>query len=141
MKRLLTVLALLLVIWIHSDAQASGQTPANATQSQFPQVVRIRLWYLHPPHELKLRADAGRANTQSCHTCQASPLTTLTVRASGSSIQSDAAHAASPQLRISGVYQMTAADSPPIHADFPIEVRADQDRLVITAYMPMEEYI
>jgi stage II sporulation protein D len=142
MKRFLTIATLLLAVWIRSDARTpiGDATPAS-TQSQFPQVVRIRLWYLHPPHELKLRAEAGRANAQSCRTCKETPLTTLTVRASGSSLQSDAARAANSDLRITGTFQMSAADSPPIHADFPIEVRADQNHLLITAYMPMEEYI
>ncbi len=142
MKRLLTIVALLLAVWIRGDARPlPGESTSASSPSQFPQVVRIRLWYLHPPHELRLRADAGRANTQSCRTCKESPLTALTIRASGSSIQSDAAHPASPQLRLTGIYQMSATDSPPIRADFPIEIRADQDHLVITAYMPMEEYI
>ena len=142
MKRLLTIVVLLSAVGIRGDARpVPGESTSASSPSQFPQVVRIRLWYLHPPHELRLRADAGRANTQSCRTCKESPLTALTIRASGSSIQSDAAHPASPQLRLTGIYQMSATDSPPIRADFPIEIRADQDHLVITAYMPMEEYI
>ncbi len=142
MKRLLTIVGLLLAVWIRGDARPlPGESTSASSPSQFPQVVRIRLWYLHPPHELRLRAEAGRANTQSCRTCKESPLAALTIRASGSSIQSDAAHPASPQLRLTGIYQMSAADSPPIRSDFPIEIRADQDHLVITAFMPMEEYI
>ncbi len=36
---------------------------------------------------------------------------------------------------------MNAAGEPPLRADFPIEVRADNSHLLITALMPMEEYI
>ena len=36
---------------------------------------------------------------------------------------------------------MNAAGQPPIHADFPIELRADNGHLLVTALMPMEEYI
>ena len=36
---------------------------------------------------------------------------------------------------------MNAAGEPPIHADFPIELRANDGHLLITALMPMEEYI
>jgi stage II sporulation protein D len=44
-------------------------------------------------------------------------------------------------LRLSGVYQMNASGEPPIHGDFPIQIRASDGRLLITASMPMEEYI
>ncbi len=36
---------------------------------------------------------------------------------------------------------MNAAAEPPLRADFPIEVRANGSHLLITALMPMEEYI
>ena len=118
---------------------ASGYSkPAG---SGFPQTVRVRLWYLHPPHQLYLRADAGQAELRKCPTCKPSPLTTASLRASGSQIQIDGDKTATSELRVSGAYQMNAAGEPPFRADFPLELRAGAGHLVITALMPMDEYI
>jgi stage II sporulation protein D len=112
-----------------------------AAASRFPQVVRVRLWYLHPPRQLRIRAENGQAQLRKCATCKDAAITALTLLASGSSLRVDGDTAATRELRMSGSYQMTAADAPPIHADFPIELRADGDHLVITALLPMGEYI
>ena len=45
------------------------------------------------------------------------------------------------EIRVTGAYQMNATGDPPIRADFPIEIHADDGHLLITAFMPMEEYI
>ena len=140
MKRTALLLSLLLVGWMTDvGAGASDVTSKAASRSGFPQTVRVRLWYLHPPHELRARADSGQAQMRKCATCKDSPVTSLAVQASGSSLEVDRSPAS--ELRISGSYQLTAADSPPIRADFPIELRADSGHLLVTALMPMEEYI
>ena len=36
---------------------------------------------------------------------------------------------------------MNATGDPPLRADFPIEIRASDGHLLVTALMPMEEYI
>ncbi|HUH64583.1 MAG TPA: SpoIID/LytB domain-containing protein [Terracidiphilus sp.] len=139
MRRRASLATLLLAICLGGNA-ASTDTPSKTpSHSGFPQTVRVRLWYLHPPRELRISADAGQAQVQKCGTCKASPVTTLLVQASGSSVEVD--RSAASQLRITGSYRITAADSPPVHADFPVELRADDGHLHITALMPMEEYI
>ncbi len=144
MKRLTLALTLLLVMWtvgdahlIPGDAGAVGPTKASG----FPQTVRVRLWYLHPPHELRLRADAGQAWLRKCAECKDARISALVLRASGSSVQMEGERSGATELRISGTYQMNAAGEPPIRADFPVEVRANEGHLLITALMPMEEYI
>jgi len=139
MKRAVVLLLSLLALRIGSGALSNDVTPKTAAHSGFPQTVRVRLWYLHPPHELRMRADAGRAQVRKCATCKDSAVTSLVVQAVGSSLNIDRSSA--PELRMSGNYQLTAVDSPPIHADFPIELRAENNRLLVTALMPMEEYI
>lgn len=141
MKRIVLLLTLLLALPLAdvAGAASSDVTAKPASRSGFPQTVRVRLWYLHPPHELRVRADAGQAQVRRCATCKDSPVTTLTVQTSSSSLEVDRSPAS--ELRISGSYQLTAADSPPIHADFPIELRAENNHLLVTALMPMEEYI
>ena len=67
MRRMCLALSALLLFWVTGDAQ-SDRSPRDATKATtnsahgFPQTVRVRLWYLRPPHELKLRADAGQAH-------------------------------------------------------------------------------
>ncbi len=68
-------------------------------------------------------------------------LATLALQAAGSSVQVDNDKSATGEVHISGAYQMNASGEPPLHADFPIEVRANDGHLLITALMPMEEYI
>ena len=140
MRRLVGLVSWLLVAVVTGGGAALSDTSSKtASHSGFPQTVRVRLWYLHPPQELRVRADTGQAQVRLCATCKDSPATSLAVQASGSSLEVDRSPA--QELRISGSYQLTAAGSPPIHADFPIEVRAEKSYLLITALIPMEEYI
>jgi len=136
MKGLLAFVAFLLL------CRAGDASPSSTKASGgFPQTVRVRLWYLHPPHELRIRSEAGQAQVRKCASCKAVPLAALTVHATGSSPQIDGEKPATGELHITGIYQMNATGDPPIHADFPIEVRAEGGRLLINALMPMEEYV
>lgn len=144
MRRLLATIALLLALWITGDASPASSdysTAKSASRSGFPQTVRVRLWYLHPPHDLRLRADGGQAQIRKCASCKDAAVSSLALHAAGSAIQIDGDKSATADLRISGAYQMNAAGDPPIHADFPIELRANDGHLLVTALMPMEEYI
>jgi stage II sporulation protein D len=122
-------------------------TPANdaaakpASRSDFPQTVRVRLWYLHPPHELRVRASEGQAQLRTCPKCKDTLLTAVALRATGSLVQIDSATPGDDEVRVSGAYQMNAVGEPPIHSDCPIVVSATGGHLLITALMPMEEYI
>src|SRR5271165_6187142 len=139
MKRLFAAVILLFLLWNADNAgSASGKTSAS---SGFPQTVRVRLWYLHPPRELRLRADAGQAQFRKCAACKPAVVSTLVLHATGSSIQIDGDKSSTTELHTSGAYQMNAAGDPPLRADFPIEIRANDGHLLITALMPMEEYI
>ena len=144
MRPLLAALAFLLASFIAGGAAPGSDnysTAQPASSSGFPQTVRVRLWYLHPPHELRLRADGGQAQLRKCAACKESAISSLAVHASGSSLQIDSDKSAATELRISGAYQMNADGQPPIHADFPIELRADDGHVLVTALMPMEEYV
>ena len=137
MKHLVAMIGLLLLLSSGGDA---GPVPAKPS-SGFPQTVRVRLWYLHPPRELRLRANPGQAQFRKCASCKPAAAVTLVLHAAGSSLQIDGDKSLTTELRISGAYQMNAAGDPPLRADFPIEVRANGSYLLITALMPMEEYI
>ena len=135
MKRFAVTLATLLLMWVGGDAQ-------NRTKSGgFPQTVRVRLWYLRPPQEVKLQADAGLAKVRKCANCAESALTTLTLRAVGARIQIGVTKDLATEVRVSGLYQIVTPGAPPLKADFPVEIRASEGRLLVTASMPMDEYI
>lgn len=140
MRKLAAALAIVLAVWMHGDARPADPAGKNS-QAGFPHVVRIRLWYLHPPHVLKVRADSSGATLERCGNCKETALSALSASASGSSIQVEGDRSPVAMLRFDGAYQLNAPGQPPVHADFPIELRAANGRLVITAFMPMEEYI
>ncbi|HZD31365.1 MAG TPA: SpoIID/LytB domain-containing protein, partial [Candidatus Angelobacter sp.] len=135
MKRFALALALCLRAWIGGDAQ-----PQPKDGTSFPQIVRVRLWYLNSPRQLKLRADAGQARFRRCVTCLANSLTVLSLHATGSQVQIEGEKAASG-IRVDGTYTITAADAPPLKADFATDIRAEDGRLLVTAAMPIDEYI
>src|ERR1035437_7329103 len=141
MKRLLAAVGLLLLLCRAGDAELGERAAAKSSHSGFPQTVRVRLWYLHPPRELRIRADAGRAQMRTCAACKTTAITAAALRATGSKIEVEGNKPAFSEFRVSGAYQMNAAGDPPLRADFPIEIRASEGHLLITAFMPMEEYI
>ena len=140
MRRFAVALATSLLLWIAGDALPQRSGTASA-QSGFPATVRVRLWYLHPPQELKLTAEAGQAKFRKCTTCAESTLSALPLRAVGSQIQIGGVKDVATEVRVSGAYQVIAEGVPTIKADFPINVRANGGHLLVTASMPMEEYI
>jgi stage II sporulation protein D len=120
-------------------------TPRNKNigtpSSGFPATVRVRLWYLHPPAILKLHADAEKAHMQKCTTCIETELASVTLRASGSQVIVTGERKPLTELRVSGVFQMSAAEGGSARADFPVDVRASAGHLQVTAIMPMNEYV
>ena len=146
MKVLRFALGAFLFLWFvgnaHTGAQSQNKSKAEVNNTHdFPRTVRVRLWYLRPPHELKLRAEAGQAHFRKCATCADNALVALGLRAVASKIKIDGDKTDLTELRVTGVFQISASDTPPLRADFPIEVRAKDDHLLVTASMPMDEYI
>jgi len=139
-KLVSSALKLALVLCI-AYGPASISSESRSVGSSFPQTVKVRLWYLHPPRDLRLHAEAGQAQLRPCAACRAVPVTALTLQASGASMHIDGGTSSATGLRLSGTYQISAAGAPPIHADFPIEIRAGDSCLLIIALMPMEEYV
>jgi len=136
MKRLSACLIALLL------SHAGGvRSAARQSSSGFPQTVRVRLWYLHPPRELQVRAEPGQAQLRKCATCKSPAFSAITIRAAQSSVWVDGERPATTDLRITGAYHINAGGDPPLRADFPIDIRAKDGRLLVTALMPMEEYI
>ncbi len=144
MKR---ALLLALVLALTLGAAGPPQTAVSKNKnigppsSGFPRTVRVRLWYLHPPAALKLSAASGQARFRTCPGCKDAGLTSATLRASGTKLKLDSDKHSLAELRITGAYQMKAADAPAVPADFPVDIKASGGRLLVTATMPMDEYI
>ena len=136
MKRIAALMATFLVVW-----STGAHTQRNGTAGGFPATVRVRLWYLHPATELKLKAEAGQARFRKCASCTENVLGLLTLRAAASRVQIDGEKTALPEVQVSGVYQITQSSLPALAADFPVAVRASDGKLLVTADMPMDEYI
>jgi len=143
-RRLCRLVAGILVIWVAVGAQLASSdedVPKATARTGFPQTLRVRLWYLHPPVEVRIHADAGQAQLRRCAACKPQPFTTLALHASGSVMRVDGAKSTATELRLSGTYQLSATGVPPVQADFPVEVRAGNSHLLVTALMPMEVYV
>jgi stage II sporulation protein D len=142
---LISAIALLLIAMSGGASPQQNQTAENKNigppSSGFPRTVRVRLWYLHPPASLKLHADAGQAHLRKCDTCSEAALEAITLHASASKVELSNESSAASEVRVSGVFQMNAPGDAPIRADFPIEVRALKGQLLVTATMPMDEYL
>ena len=141
MKRVCAGLSVLLWITVNAFAQRDNGQKTAAGQSGFPHVVLVRLWYLHPPSTLTLVAEPGHARLRKCGSCAEVAFTSLTLRASGSHIHIDADKAITQEVRVAGTYQIAPAAAPNLMADFPIDFRPKDGQLLVTASMPMDEYI
>src|ERR1017187_5567975 len=106
MKRPLATIGLLLLLCAAGDAELGDHAAAKSLRSGFPQTVRVRLWYLHPPRELRIRADAGRAQMRTCASCTTSTITAAALRATGSKIDVAGNKSSFSEVRMSGAYQM-----------------------------------
>ena len=131
-----------LILWLVMTGARSARSAAKPFASAgFPQTVRVRMWYLHPPPDLRVFADAGQAQQLRCASCRPAGLTSLIIHAAGSQVQIEGGKSASPGLSLRGAYQLNAIGEPPFRGDFPLEIRARSGHLVVIATMPMEEYI
>jgi stage II sporulation protein D len=143
MKGICARVSVLLLLWITGNAfaQRDNNPKSAAGQSSFPHVVRVRLWYLHPPSTLKLIAEPGQARLRKCVGCAEVAFSSLTLGATGSHIQIDGDKAITQEVRVAGKYQIAPAAAPNLNSDFPIDLRANDGHLLVTASMPMDEYI
>jgi len=138
LKRAFALLVACAVSFISGDAEP--QHTRDATNA-FPTVVRVRLWHYRSIASLKVTADSGQAKVRKCSTCPEIPFTTMTLHAAASRVQIEGDKAPATELQLSGTYELNAAGVPPLKADFPVVVRASDNKLLVTATMPMDEYI
>lgn len=143
--RLARISAMLFLCCLGASFSAPVKTQSSKSTSSgapgFPQAVRVGLWYLHPPRELRIQAEAGKARFSTCANCKTADLTKLTVRANNSLIRIDGVKSAFSEIRLTGSYELIATGQSPVRADFPAEIKAGDGGLQVTAVLPMDEYI
>ena len=130
-----------LIVLCLTASGSSGRSKPDQP-SPPPHSVRVGLWSLHPPQELKVNAEGTGARASKCKSCSATEIKNLVVHAGSSSVVvSGDLSATTQQLQVSGAYTISASGLPPVRADFPIEIHSDGGRLRLIAVMPIDEYV
>ncbi len=115
---------------------------ASGAYSGFPNTVRVRLWYLHPAAELRLKADSGQARFRKCASCPVSELGVLTLRAAASRVQIEGDKAVSAEVAGQRRLPTRPGRVCPAQGRLPCyHSRQSSGKLLVTAVMPMDEYI
>jgi stage II sporulation protein D len=138
LKRALVLLVGCAVSFVSGTAEPQRARDAANT---FPNIVRVRLWHYRTISSLKVTADSGQAKVRKCSTCPEMPLATTTLHVAASRIQIVGDQISATELQLAGTYELTAAGVPPLKADFPVVIRAGDNKLLVTATMPIDEYI
>jgi stage II sporulation protein D len=121
MRRLIFFLLLVAPVW----AQAND--------------VRVRLYAVHPPARLTLTGTDLK--WKGCEQCPAASATTLALSAAHGQLRLEGSAVPYPKLFVTGSYQMSADSQKPFTAAYPLELGAEQDRIVAIITMPPEDYV
>lgn len=108
----------------------------------------VRIYTPHPPATLVVVATKGPIAWRTCPACAAATSRSLSIEATKSSVNltSTQARAQDPSadLYIDGDYELqppAGVDAPPFSANFPLRIRAVDGQLLITATIPIENYV
>jgi stage II sporulation protein D len=99
--------------------------------------LRIRLWWQHPPAQLRLAGNAV-VEWRSCATCRPHVLHSSDIKAEGRQLRIAGKSVNLVLLR--GSFDLTVEGST-VHLAWPVEIRAAEGRLRITVTLPLEEYV
>jgi stage II sporulation protein D len=101
---------------------------------------RVRLYTLHPPTEITVKASSGTLQWRTCPGCSKNSATLLSLQAAGSELRIRDA-GISREIFISGAIRIEAAGQPSIPATFPLQIQASDGHLLLTAAIPIEDYV
>ncbi len=104
------------------------------------QDLRVRLYTLHPPTELTVKAASGSLQWRTCTGCPRNSATLLSLQAGGSELRILGV-GVSREIFISGAIRIEPSDEPPIVSHFPLQIQASAGHLLLTAAIPVEEYV
>jgi len=104
------------------------------------QDLRVRLYTLYPPSEITIKAASGKLQWRSCAGCSKSSATILLLQAAGSELRIRDA-GVSREIFISGAIRIESSSQPSIAASFPLQIQASAGHLLLTAAIPIEDYV
>jgi len=104
------------------------------------QDLRVRLYALHPPSELTIKAASGKLEWRNCAGCSKNSATLLLLQAAGSELRIHDA-GVSREIFISGATRIESSGQPSIAAGFPLQIQASEGHLLLTAAIPIEDYV
>jgi stage II sporulation protein D (peptidoglycan lytic transglycosylase) len=104
------------------------------------QDLRVRLYALHPPAEITVKALSDSLQWRTCAGCQKNSATRLQLQAVGSELRVRDA-GVSREVFLSGAFRIEASGLPPISANFPVQIQASDAHLLLTAALPVEDYV
>lgn len=105
--------------------------------------VKVALFTAHPPQRLTLKPD-GSLRVLPCPTCPPSKLSApleLTATAGAIAWRFGASSGTSPELSLTGSYQLTPEAGPAVALPFPLRIRPLRGRLQLVITLPREEYV
>jgi stage II sporulation protein D len=111
--------------------------PAWPSQAQD---LRVRLYSLHPPTELTVRAASDSLQWRTCPGCPKNSTALLSLHAAGTELRVQDA-GVSREIFLSGAIRLEAPGKPPILANFPVHIQANDGHLLLTATIPIENYV
>jgi stage II sporulation protein D len=104
------------------------------------QDLRVRLYTLHPPTELNVRAASGSLQWRTCPGCPKNSAALLSLHATGSELHIHDA-GVSREIFLSGAIRIEAPGQPPISANIPVHIQASDGYLLLIASIPIEDYV
>lgn len=111
--------------------------PAWPSQAQD---LLVRLYALHPPTELTVKAASDALQWRTCPGCSKNSSAHLLLRAAGMELRIQDA-GVSREIFLSGAIRVEAPGQPPISVNSPVHVQASDGHLVLTATIPTEDYV
>jgi len=111
--------------------------PARPSQAQD---LRVRLYTLHPPTELTVRAASNSLQWWTCPGCQKNSATLLSLHAAGTELRIQDA-GVNREIFLSGAIRLEAPGQSLISANFPVHIQASDGHLLLTATIPIEDYV
>jgi stage II sporulation protein D len=104
------------------------------------QDLRVRLYTLHPPTELTVKAASDSLQWRTCLGCPKNSSAHLLLHAAGTELRIQDA-GMSHEIFLSEGIRIEAPGQPPISANFPVDIQVSDGRLLLTATIPIEDYV
>jgi len=104
------------------------------------QDLRVRLFSLHPPSDVILRATSGSFQWRTCPACPGTAATLLAIEVASAQLRIRDA-GISRELYVTGGVRLEAVGEPALTANFPLELKAANSQLLVTATVPLEDYV